>query len=352
MPRMAQIPIPPDSSAPPPEVPEAPEEARMHFGDHLEDLRYRVILALAGVAVVCAGTLVFGRRIVAWLCQPLLEAQLAAHVTAQAYTLSPVSGFAVYLKVSMIAAVILAMPWVLYQFWWFFAAGLYPKERKAVLLLAPFSAVMTLMGTLFMYYVMLPVCLWFLISFSTSFPIIHESQPPLIFSALNQAVSENTPPPQDLANSMSPTLIPVLKRSPAQPTEGQVWIDRSLRQIRIYLDGQTQVVPFQSPSLISPLIEIGQYINFVLVLAVGIVVSFQLPVAMLIVGWWGLVDPVLVARYRKYCVFVCFASGMVLTPSDVLSMLLLAFPLWGLFEFGLVLMRMVYRHRDDAAAAG
>ena len=70
---------------------------------------------------------------------------------------------------------------------------------------------------------------------------------------------------------------------------------------------------------------------------------------MLVVGWWGVIDPKLIAGYRKYCAISCFGLGMLLTPPDVLSMMLLGFPLWGLFEFGLVLMRLAYRRRGQTA---
>ena len=71
-------------------------------------------------------------------------------------------------------------------------------------------------------------------------------------------------------------------------------------------------------------------------------VAFQLPVVMLMMGWWRLTDPNWVARYRKHCVLICFVVGMLLTPSDIFSMMLLAIPLWILFEFGLLLMRATY----------
>jgi sec-independent protein translocase protein TatC len=77
------------------------------------------------------------------------------------------------------------------------------------------------------------------------------------------------------------------------------------------------------------------------------VLSFQLPLVMLVLGWTGVVPPSFVARYRRHCIFICFALGAVLTPStDVVSMMVMSLPLWGLFEFGLVLMRLNYRPRS------
>ncbi len=332
-----ECPAMPDTSA---------HEQRLPLGEHLEDLRHRIILALAGVCVAGGLTLWFGRQIVAWLCVPLAQAQRSAHVPAGAYTLSPIAGFAVYLKVSVVAAIIVASPWALYQLWRFFESGLYPRERRAVLLVAPFSAAMTVLGVLFMYYVMLPVCLWFLISFATSFPVADLDQPSTV---LHRDVGNAGSHSHTDTHTDATVVIPMVHQRPSAPVDGQIWYDLSHSELNFHLDGQTRTVPLRSPTLISPLIEIGQYIHFVTVMALGIVVAFQLPVVMLLSAWWRLVDPWRIARYRKHCVLVCFATGMLLTPSDVLSMMLLAVPLWGLFEFGLLLMRATYRTDDSTA---
>jgi sec-independent protein translocase protein TatC len=81
-------------------------------------------------------------------------------------------------------------------------------------------------------------------------------------------------------------------------------------------------------------------------LALGVVIAFQLPVVMLILGWSQLVSPYWLAQYRKYCVFACFALGAIFTPADPVSMLVLALPLWGLFELGVLLMKLTYRQPE------
>lgn len=321
------------------------DEERLPFGAHLEDLRYRIVMALAGVGVTSVLTFWYGKEIVAWLCQPLADAQRGAQVTAGAYTFSPIAGFAVYLKVSLVAAAILASPWVIYQMWRFFESGLYPRERRAVLLLAPFSAAMTGLGVLFMYYLMLPVCLWFLILFATSFPVADNPEPTVIETNPAPTTQRDGSPAGQTDHSTG-IVIPVLPQNPAAPLDGQIWFNGPKTELKVHLDGHTRTVPLRSSTLLNPLIEIGQYIGFVTVMALGIVVAFQLPVVMLIMGWWGLIDPRLIAQYRKHCVLVCFATGMLLTPSDIFSMLLLAVPMWGLFEFGLLLMRATYADQE------
>lgn len=330
-----------------------PEAQGMPFGDHLEDLRRRLLMALLGVVPTTALTLWYGKTIVAWLCQPLMHAQQAAHLPPQAHTFSPIAGFAVYLKVSLVSALIIASPWAVYQLWRFFETGLYPRERRAVLLLAPFSALMTTLGVLFMYYIMLPVCLWFLISFATSFPVATAGESWIVPTdhPTHMAPSVPTPNPQTDTDRHGPAIIPVVTDNPPTTVEGQMWFKLPQGELRARVDGQTRVIPLRTTTLINPLIEIGQYISFVTVMAIGIVVAFQLPVFMLILGWWGLIDPRLIAQYRRYCVLVCFAAGMLLTPSDILSMILLAVPLWGLFELGLLLMRATYPKDAGGAAS-
>jgi len=74
--------------------------------------------------------------------------------------------FMAYLKVSMIAGLVLASPWVFYQIWLFVAAGLYPHERKYVYIYLPMSLFFFLSGVLFCFYFVFPIVLDFLISFN------------------------------------------------------------------------------------------------------------------------------------------------------------------------------------------
>jgi len=74
-----------------------------------------------------------------------------------------------------------------------------------------------------------------------------------------------------------------------------------------------------------------------------------LPVLMLVLGWTGVVRAETISQSRRYCIFGCFVAGALLTPADVLSMLLLAIPLWGLFEFGLLLMRVTQARESKGA---
>jgi sec-independent protein translocase protein TatC len=339
----------------------------MSFGDHLEDLRKRMIHALIGTVLIVLVTTYYGDHIVVWLQHPLHHAQRQAGLPAKTFGFSVTTGFAIYMQVSLIAGIILSGPWILYQAWKFVETGLYQSEKKLVMLLAPFSAFMTGLGICFAYYVMLPICLAFLITFTISYPEAG-GEGPSFTDHLSQVAEyfaqsgTDRPAPKSLSLTDPDTpkaqhgmQVPLLNEDPTEPVNGELWFNRSSSELKLRIDGQVKSIPLATDSLMSPLIEIGQYINFVTYLTLGVVVAFQLPLLMLIIGWTGVLPPQLISQYRRHCVFICFVLGAVLTPADPISMIVLALPLWFLFEFGLKLMKLVYKPRfvdDEADAAG
>lgn len=320
----------------------------MPLGDHLEELRTRLLLALAGVVVAAVITFIYGFKLIAWLAQPLLQAQDAMGFPTQTLVLEPTAGFAsVYLPVALIAAVLLASPWVIYQAWKFVSVGLYHHERKAVYLLTPFSTLMTALAVCFTYYVLLPVCLMFFFQFATYYPKIELSDPDPVQKLLLQAYSVADTAPVDTEKSTADTTsfprFPILAEDPPDPPEGALWFDAASGKIKARLDGQIRVVPLQSDRLLAPTPQLGQYVRFAAMMMLGVTIAFQLPVVMLVAGWTQLFDPRSIALLRKYAIFLAFAAGALLTPTDLLSMVVLAVPLYLLFEFGLLMMKLTYR---------
>ncbi len=88
----------------------------------------------------------------------VLSRQGDALVEAKQYltTLSAQEAFVVYFKVSIICGIVLASPWILFQFWAFIGAGLYPHERKYVYLMIWPSVVLFLLGVLMCQFLVLP----------------------------------------------------------------------------------------------------------------------------------------------------------------------------------------------------
>jgi len=338
-----------------------PDQYRMSFGEHLEELRGRMIRALVGVFVACIATFYFGKDIIAWLTEPLSRALLAVGLPPHTISSTPMSPFFLYMKVSLIAAVIVSGPWILYQTWKFVSAGLYAHERKVAYILAPFSTGMTVLAVLFMYYVMLPVTLAFLMFFAVSFgPAGGQTKDPLDFlskfvsgqPAAPAPTSEGNPSPETTPEpAIAPpatSSVPQLEADPINPNPGQMWVNTSENALKVRVGDKVLVAYLAVSSLVSPLIDLAQYIDFVLFMTLGIALAFQMPVAMLVVGWTGILTAAMLAGYRKHMFFVCFCLGAIITPSsDPLSMTLMAMPLYLLFELGLLLMRMTQREMED-----
>lgn len=81
-------------------------------------------------------------------------------------TLNVQEAFVTYVKVSFIAGLIIASPWIFYQLWLFVAAGLYPHERKYIYTFLPMSIGLFLGGVFFCFYAVLPVVLDFLLGYN------------------------------------------------------------------------------------------------------------------------------------------------------------------------------------------
>jgi sec-independent protein translocase protein TatC len=107
-----------------------------------------------------------------------------------------------------------------------------------------------------------------------------------------------------------------------------------------------------APAGVAVMTDIGRYLDFVLKLFFAFGLVFEVPVATVLLIWTGLVAVDTLVRGRPYIVVGAFALGALLTPGpDVLSQILLAVPLWLLFEAGLFLGRRLRGRRDAAAVA-
>ena len=101
------------------------------------------------------------------------------------------------------------------------------------------------------------------------------------------------------------------------------------------------------PEGISVMPDIRSYLDFVLKLFFAFGLSFEIPIAVVILSWMGAVDPDNLAKKRPYVFVLCFILGMLLTPPDIISQTLLAIPMWLLFEVGILFGRMVAPKKED-----
>lgn len=166
--------------------------------------------------------------------------------------------FMVYLKVAVVAGLIISSPWVFYQLWLFVAAGLYPHERKYVYIYMPMSLVLFFGGAIFCFFAVVPFVLNFLFDFN-------------------------------------------------------IWLDISIQP------------------------RLTEYVSFIVILPVMFGVSFQLPMVMLFLERISVFNVAAYRDKRRLAILAIAFLSMVLTPSDPVSMMLMMIPLCLLYEFGILL---------------
>ena len=298
----------------------------MSFGDHLEELRTRLIVALLGLVPILIFSLAIGKGLMALLMEPVYreldEQALPRHFLATGVG----EGFGQYMKVSLLATIILGSPWLLYQAWLFVAPGLYRHERRFIHVLLPLSTALTVASAFFMYYVLLPVILSFFMRFGTDITTHRSAR-------------------VDAPGVVMPT-VPVLEGDPVDPAPGAMWVNWSLRQLRVNVAAPGQPaeiygMPLTKDSgvLIQP--RLTDYFKWLTVLGIGFALAFQTPVVVLLLGWSGAIDPKTIAKYRKHAILGAFIVGAVLTPPDPVSQPLLSIPIYLLYELGLLLLKLM-----------
>jgi sec-independent protein translocase protein TatC len=100
-----------------------------------------------------------------------------------------------------------------------------------------------------------------------------------------------------------------------------------------------------TPAGVEMMTDISSYLDF------G--VAFEIPVAVVLLVWIGVVDVKYLKKIRPYVLIGCFVVGMILTPPDIFSQTLLAVPMWLLFEIGILFGSLISKrgeHPDDQPA--
>ena len=270
-----------------PRFPKDPDEVRMSLGEHLEELRHRIILALLGVAIAFFACFAFSKPIVKFLVDPARSAIQkvndevrqrqasppgpgdvvrpgeAAESEPPFVVLTPVEGFSAILKASLVASILISSPWVLYQFWLFVAAGLYPHERRIIHIFFPFSAGLFFAGAAFSYTLVIRYGIYVLLTFG------------------------------GLVGDM-----------------------------------------------VRPEIRLSSAIDFVLVLSLVMGAVFQLPLVMLALSKVGLISPSAYVKQWRYAVAAIVIIAGVLTPPDAFTQIAMAVPMLGLYWLGVLLTRI------------
>jgi sec-independent protein translocase protein TatC len=240
------------------------------FVAHLIELRNRLFYSVVAVAVAfLALAIVFGpNRVYAVIARPLMET-LPANMSMIATEVA--SPFLTPIKFTLAAAVVIAIPVILYQVWAFVAPGLYQHERRIVMPLLVSSVGLFYGGMAFAYFIVFPAVFHVLLDFL--------------------------------------------------------------------------------PPGVQMMTDIKAYLDFVFSMFFAFGIAFEVPVAVVLLSWLGIVDPHKLADKRPYVILGAFVVAAVLTPPDVLSQFLLAVPMWILYEVGVFIAKRLHRKPEAAQAA-
>ncbi len=304
----------------------------MSFGDHLDELRKRILFAILPPLPLAVVIFFFSPTIIDLLLRPLYRVLGEAGLPQQVQALGPPEVVVTQLKLSLIAALIFSGPWLLWQAWLFISPGLYTHERRFVHWLLPGSAILTVAGVALMYFAMLPLMLRVLVMFGSSLNLT----PPEI-------TTDAVPAP-----IVAPAAgVPAVTADPPDPEPGQIWIKlpEAVLRIAVIPDAETgEIVTYQiamtAGTMVSQQYRMSEYINFVLLLFLAIAIAFQMPLVILLLGWLGLASVEWLASRRRYALLVCGVLAAVITPADVVSMVVMLIPLYALYEFGILLLRI------------
>jgi sec-independent protein translocase protein TatC len=230
------------------------------FISHLMELRDRLLRCLIAIAVVFVCLFPWAKELYTMLAKPLLAVLPQG---GQMIATDVVGVFLVPVKVAGMVAIMITMPYSLYQLWAFVAPGLYAHEKRLVMPLVITSSLLFIAGMSFAYFLVFPVVFKFMASIAP---------------------------------------------------EGVAWMT-----------------------------DIDKYLSFVLTMFIAFGITFEVPVAVVLLVKMGVISIEKLKEIRPYVVVGAFVVGAIFTPPDVVSQLMLAFPLWLLYEIGIVAAGMLIK---------
>ena len=272
------------------------EGSRAPLLSHLVELRARLIVCVAALAVGFVLCFFFSQQIYIVLLRPfqmaaaLLAAQKAGgnhgpfdlllaitgfkalppNATAiKLVFTTPLEFFFTKMKLAGFGAVVVCFPVLAWQLYRFVAPGLYKRERKAFFPFLMASPVLFTMGAALVYYIMLPFVLWF-----------------------------------------------------------------SLSQQIMGGDVQVELLP-----------KVSDYLDLVTKLLLAFGLCFQLPVVLSLLGLAGLVSSEQLGKFRRYAIVAIVFVAALITPPDPVSQMLLAVPIYLLYEVSILCVKLIERGR-------
>lgn len=239
------------------------------FVSHLVELRDRLLRSVVAILVLFVVLMPWAGDIYDILALPMMSTLPEGTNMIATGVVTP---FFVPVKVTLLVAFLLALPYVLHQAWAFIAPGLYSHEKRIGLPLVIGTTVLFLLGMAFCYFFV----------FQTVFKFIYDFAPKSI--------------------------------------------------------------------MVAP--DIEQYLSFVMTLFVAFGLTFEVPVAVILLAKVGVVDAAKLKEARPYVIVGAFIIAAIITPPDVISQFMLAVPMITLYELGVLIVRMMGKPRADEDEAG
>jgi sec-independent protein translocase protein TatC len=321
------------ATVPPPKKTHDPDEFRMTIGEHLEELRSRVLRGLAGFIVALIIVTPFAKHLLVFICRPMVQALQAHDLNPQLFTDEATEVFMAWVQVSMICAVSLAGPWLLYQLWAFIAAGLYPRERKSITRYVPLAITLFFTGMGFVYWIVLPLTMRFFVAFALSVPL-----------DLYSGNSAQPPPPNS-----TPSKIEILSADPPNPQLGQIWVNSTEKRLKFDDGTALRNIPFGGDSMFAIHYRLSDYLDLVFRLLITFGLCFQLPLVVMGLAKFGILDINQLRYFRRHVYFGMLVLAAVVSPGDVVTATIALWaPLILLYEFGILLAKSNARKEAKA----
>lgn len=130
------------------------DEEKQPFLSHLEELRTRLIRSIIAIVIVAAGAYYFAEDIFNFLTSPLMA---SLSEDERMIVTSPFEMIFTYIKIAVVAGLLISSPYVFLQFWKFIAPGLYQNEKKYVIPFVVSSSLLFVAGLVFGYLMVLPL---------------------------------------------------------------------------------------------------------------------------------------------------------------------------------------------------
>ncbi|RMF94083.1 MAG: twin-arginine translocase subunit TatC [Candidatus Schekmanbacteria bacterium] len=241
---------------------ELSSDKEMTFLQHLEELRSRLIHIIIYLILGFIGSYAFSKSLFKAVIRPL--SSVLSPEQKLVFT-SPAQPFIVYIKISAIMGAFFAFPLIFYEIWKFVAPGLYRKEKIYGIVFFVSSCIFFIGGASFAYFLLLPYCFKFLLSYGGDF---------------------------------------------------------------------------------LPMLTIKEALSTVAMLLFAFGLAFELPVFVFIIAKIGLISIETLKKGRPYVILILFAASAIITPPDVVSQIALAIPMYILYEFSILLVRLLVKKND------